>query len=103
MIRSLPQLEFDAERLVALCNRWQVAELAVFGSAARGQLRPDSDIDLMVQLRPGAPWGIKQFLGLKDELEDVFGRRVDLVRRGVIKNPFRLKTIERDLVVLYAA
>lgn len=102
MIRSLPQLDFDAERLAALCQRWQIAELAVFGSAARGEMRPDSDVDLMVEFDASARWTLWDFVSLKDELEELLRHPVDLVEKGTVKNPFRRRTIERDLTTVYA-
>lgn len=102
MIRSLPDLDFDPEGLTRLCQKWRIAELAVFGSAARGEMRPDSDIDLMVEFEPGSPWSAWGLVDLKRDFEELFGRPIDLVEKGTIRNPYRLKSIERDLRVVYA-
>ncbi|MCI0492889.1 MAG: nucleotidyltransferase family protein [Planctomycetes bacterium] len=55
-----------------------VARLALFGSVARGEARPDSDVDLLVQFSPGAKT-FDRFLALSELLEALLGRRVELV------------------------
>ena len=91
------------EDLEALCQRWQIKRLSVFGSAARGEMRPDSDVDLMIELKPGAAWGMSAYMEMKQAFEALFGRQVDLIREGTIQNPFRRHSIAQDLTVLYAA
>jgi predicted nucleotidyltransferase len=74
----------------------------LFGSAARGELSPASDIDLLVEFKPESRVSLWDFPKLQDEFSALFGhRRVDLVPPEVMKNPFRRKTILRDLKVLY--
>jgi uncharacterized protein len=76
-------IDTDADRLAALCERFGIARLDVFGSVARGESNADSDLDLLYELLPGARlgWEIEDLVG---ELEGLFSRRVDLVsRRGL--------------------
>jgi len=73
------------ERLHALCRRWRVAELCLFGSALRDDLRPDSDIDLLVTFAADAGWRPRDLLRMQDELEALFGRTVDLVERAAVE------------------
>jgi predicted nucleotidyltransferase len=70
--------EVDERRLADIGERYGIAELRIFGSQARGDAGPDSDVDVLYTLRPGRRlgWEIEQ---LSDELSDLFGRRVDLV------------------------
>lgn len=70
--------EVDEGRLAAICDRYGISELRIFGSRARGTARPGSDIDVLYALRPGRRlgWEIEQ---LADELSELFGSRVDLV------------------------
>ena len=91
------------EVLTDLCRRWQVMELAVFGSVARGSSRPDSDLDLLVTFAPDAPWDALDIVDLRGELAEIFGRMVDLVEEKAIRNPYRKASILRDKSVLYAA
>jgi hypothetical protein len=80
-----------------------VTEFALFGSVLRGDFRPDSDIDVMVAFSPQATWSLLDLVRMQQELEDIFRRPVDLVERGTIRNPFRKRSIEENLQVIYAA
>ena len=78
----------DQERLHELCERYEIASLEVFGSVARGDAGPDSDIDLLLSLKPGAHlrWEIED---LTEGLSEILGRRVDLVSRRAIHRRIR--------------
>ena len=94
-----------ANELAKLCDRYGVSRLELFGSG----LRPDfdietSDLDLLVEFADSQPEGaFDRYFGLKEELERLFQRRVDLVEAGAIKNPYFRQAIERDKVLVYAA
>ena len=86
MVESLPRLDLPPDRLAEFCRQWQVAELAVFGSALREDFRPDSDLDLLVTFAPDAQWSLPDRVRMEEELEGILGRQVDLVsRRGIEK------------------
>jgi predicted nucleotidyltransferase len=103
MAKVHPHLDVDSAQLAALCRRWGITDVALFGSYARGDFRPDSDVDLMVVFAPGRKPSLWGFVALRDEFCSVFARPVDVVISGTIRNPFRLKSIERDITPLYAA
>ena len=103
MTRAHPALTISAEELAEFCRRWSVTELALFGSAARGEMRDDSDYDFMVEFDESATWDLWDFVRMKREFEELLGRSVDLVSKGTIRNPYRKRSIERDLTVVYAA
>lgn len=103
MVAIHPALEVSREAITAFCEKWKVAELALFGSAARGEMRPESDIDLMVKFLPGEEWSLWDFAEMQEQLKDLLGRDVDLVEEGTIRNPFRRRSIRADLTVFYAA
>lgn len=90
--------------LLDLAKRFHIRRLGLFGSAARGKLTPESDIDLLVEFEPEAApslWAVQE---LQDDFVRLFGGRpVDIVSPEVLRNPYRRKTIERDLKVLYDA
>lgn len=99
-------IETRREALIALCRRFGVARLEVFGSVARGDdFDPDrSDADFLVEFTPdsgASPLG--QFFGLARALETLMGRPVDLVEPGAVRNPFMLAAINRSREVVYAA
>jgi len=76
-------------------DRLGVASLAVFGSVARDEAGPDSDIDILVEFRGAAT--LARFMDLKSLLETTFGRRVDLVTQKALRERLR-PAIEKDAV-----
>jgi len=98
-----PAIQVTREAITAFCKTWKIRELALFGSAARGEMRPDSDIDVMVAFAPEAEWSLWDFAEMREQLKTLLGREVDVVERGTIRNPFRRRSIMRDLTILYAA
>jgi predicted nucleotidyltransferase len=97
-----PSLDIDAGQIAAVCPSFFVERLAVFGSAARGQLRPDSDVDLLVEFIPGAKIGFIEYGGLVLALSGLIGRRVDLVTRPAL-HPLLRDDILSEARPLYAA
>jgi predicted nucleotidyltransferase len=93
-----------AMALAELCRRYGVKRLALFGSAARGEAGPKSDVDLMVEFEPHSKVSLWDMPKMQAELSALFGgSRVDLVPPEVMKNPFRGKAISKDLRLLYEA
>jgi len=93
--------EFPNEKVAEICRRHRIKELSVFGSAARGELRPDSDVDVLVEFEPGAVYGLSYF-GLEQDLAEAFGRPVDLATKKWLKPAVRAEILNQ-LRVLYAA
>jgi predicted nucleotidyltransferase len=89
----------------AFCDRWQVAELALFGSVLRDDFGPDSDVDVMVTFAPGAQQSFAELADMKEELEAMFGRPVDLLTRNGVEamvNWYRRRAILESAKVVYA-
>ena len=80
----IDELHIDKDRLAAICVRHDVACLELFGSFARGNALPDSDLDVLVTFHPGARVGLG-IVALQQELEHLFGRPVDLMTRSAIE------------------
>jgi hypothetical protein len=99
----LSVLNVDPERIESLCRRWDIRELSLFGSAIREDFGPSSDIDVLVSFSAGAIWSLLDLVRLREELEAVFGRPVDLVEKEAVRNPYRRQTILGNHRVLYAA
>ncbi|MCH7472796.1 nucleotidyltransferase domain-containing protein [bacterium] len=97
------QIELPLDEIAALCRKWRIIELAVFGSAIRDDFRPDSDVDFLVTFEDGAPWSLWDFVIIIDELKIITRRDVDFVEKGAIKNPFRRKSILSDYEVIFDA
>lgn len=96
------RLKVSEEALAAICARHRVRELAVFGSAARGDAGPESDVDLLVVFDEGAPVGLLSLARLQRELSGLFGRPVDLVPKDGLK-PALKEEVLSEAEVLYAA
>ena len=93
--------EIDVARLAEVCERYGLAELAVFGSVARGDAGPGSDVDLLFALAPDARLGFAMF-DLEDELTEIFGRPVDLLSKDSVHRLLRDEGLA-EAKVLYAA
>jgi len=99
---ALPRAEF-----VALCRKYHVKELAVFGSALGDDFRPNSDVDFLVEFEndDAGPW-MSRLTGLHEDLVKLLGRDVDVIERKAVeksRNPFRRKAILRGMKLLYVA
>ena len=90
-----PGLVLPESEVAAICRRYQVKELALFGSAARGELRPDSDIDLLVEFLPGAEVDLIEHLAAERELAELLGRKVDLVSKRALRSALREEVLSQ--------
>jgi uncharacterized protein len=91
-----PQIE-------AFCQKYSVQEMSLFGSAIRPDFRPDSDVDVMLQFEPGHGFTFENTPDIQDDLERLFGRAVDVIEKGRIRNPIRRAAIMGNYRVIYAA
>jgi len=90
--------------LEELCREYHVRQLEVFGSAADGAFDPAaSDLDFLVDFEAMPPSShARSYFGLLFALEDLFGRKIDLVAIPAVTNPYFLKSLQRSRRVLYA-
>ena len=93
-------VQFNRERLEILCKEHNVQRLRIFGSAARGEERTESDIDLLVDF--SIPVGFFELIELEEQLSEFFGRSVDLLtERGL--SPYLRDSILSEAQVLFDA
>jgi len=98
------RLHIPRKKIAALCRKYGVRKLSVFGSAARGELGPKSDVDLMVEFDPGSKTSLWDYPAMQDDFSALFDhRKVDIAGPEILKNPYRRKTILPDLKTLYEA
>lgn len=95
------RLTFDQETLINLCQRWQIQEFALFGSVLREDFRPDSDIDVLITFLPNDPWNLFDIITLKQELETLTQRSVDVVEKKQLRNPYRRAEILKTYQTIY--
>ncbi len=94
------------ERIAAFCRKWKITELALFGSAARDDFGPDSDLDLLATFAPDAHWTLFDHFHMENELIEILGREVDLVDREAVegsRNWLRRTEILSTARTIYAA
>ena len=96
--QNLPALEH-------LCRQHFVERLEVFGSATTATFDPEkSDLDFLVRFQQPASMNLfDQYFGLAEGLETLFGREVDLVMEGALKNPYFIESVNESRELLYAA
>jgi predicted nucleotidyltransferase len=99
---QLGDTQVDETKLADLCRRYRVRELSLFGSAIRGEMRPDSDIDLLVDFLPDAAIDLVDYAGLMLDLSHLLERKVDLVSKNGLKPLIRASVLE-EARLFYAA
>jgi predicted nucleotidyltransferase len=73
------------QEIADFCRRWQITELALFGSVLREDFRSDSDVDVLVSFAEDARWSILDLVRMEEELSHILGRDVDLVERRAVE------------------
>lgn len=91
-------VEEISRKVVPILRRYGVSKAALFGSMVRGQAREGSDVDILVDI--DADISLLDFVGLKLELEDALGKKVDLVEYSVIKPLIREEILREQVVIL---
>jgi predicted nucleotidyltransferase len=100
----IPLITDNQTAITALCQRYGVARLELFGSAAKGTFDDaTSDLDFLVDLGPYGPDIAKRYLRLADALEALFGRPVDLLTVPSIRSQYFKRELDTSRQVLYAA
>jgi predicted nucleotidyltransferase len=103
-MKSKLQVEVSRERLAEFCRRWNVVEFALFGSALREDFHRCSDVDALVTFAPGAKRSVFDWMQMKNELSEMFGRPVDLLDKRAIEqsdNYIRRRHILETAEVIY--
>ena len=95
-------IDLPIESINVLCRRYQVQELALFGSALGDRFEPDSDLDFLVEFQPEAQVGFMKLAKMQREFSAVLNRKVDLVPKGGLKPKIR-QAIISSAEVLYAS
>ncbi len=97
-----PVITIPKAEIAALCRRYRVRRLSLFGSVVRGDFGPESDIDVLVEFEPQARVGFLTLSRMARELSALLGRRVDLVPRSGLKPAIR-EIVLKEEQVIYAA
>lgn len=90
-------------QIAAFCQKYGVEEFSLFGSILRDDFGPESDVDVMIKFKPGHGFTFENTPDIQDDLERIFGRKVDVIEKGRIRNPIRRQAIMHSYQVVYAA
>ena len=97
------QIEIPTEKIESFCHRWKVAEFSLFGSVLRDGFGPESDVDVLIEFAADVDWSLYDWMDMIEELRAIFSRRVDLVSKRGLRNPFRRHAILTTREIVYAA
>jgi predicted nucleotidyltransferase len=98
------RLRVAKKAIAALCRKYGVRKLSVFGSAARGEMKPGSDVDLMLEFDPASKTSLWDYPAMQEDFSALFDhRKVEFASPEILRNPLRRKTILPDLKTLYEA
>ncbi len=103
---TITAIDLPIEVIAQFCDRWQVTEFALFGSVLRDDFRPDSDIDILITFAPEAKRGLTETMQMRDQLQAIFDRKVDLIVKAAIErseNWLRRKNILESAQTIYVA
>ncbi|MBN1806530.1 MAG: nucleotidyltransferase domain-containing protein [Sedimentisphaerales bacterium] len=97
-------IDEHSEELIALCRKYHVERLDVFGSAASGDFVKSSDIDFLVEFNSDvAQSRFDNYFNLHRALEELFARPIDLVEPGGLRNPYFIRRVNQTRKQIYAA
>ncbi len=103
---SSVSLEIPKMGVADFCRRWNISELALFGSVLRPDFRPNSDVDVLVTFSAGTHWTLLDCVEMEQELSAIFGRTVDLISRRAVEksaNSIRRRQILDSAKVFYGS
>ena len=78
-------VDIPEKQIAGFCRRWQITELALFGSALRDDFDSASDLDILVTFAPAADWSLLDHLRMEQELADLLGRKIDLLSKRAVE------------------
>ena len=98
------KIDLKTEQLEQLCKKFNVKELYLFGSATSDEFTADSDLDFIIKFnRQGCEGAFDQFIDFEKELEQIYGRPVDLYHHKKFRNSIFQQEVERSKELLYTA
>jgi len=105
-IEDQVQVSLPTEAIEAFCRRWHITEMALFGSVLPRDFEPESDLDVLVTFSPDYQRSLDDAMAMQEEIEAIFGRKVDLINRQTIERSrdyIRRKAILGSARTIYVA
>lgn len=97
------QLIIPRKKITQFCQKWNVVEFALFGSVLRNDFNQTSDIDVLISFAASSQNSLFDLAQMQIELQEFFGRPVDLIEKSSLNNPYRKNAILESAEVIYAA
>ncbi|MCY6491571.1 nucleotidyltransferase family protein [Leptolyngbya sp. GGD] len=97
------RLKVSQDAIAQFCQKWKIVEFALFGSVLRDDFRDDSDLDVLVVFEEPRDLSLSAWLDIREEISVLFGRKVDLIQKKLLKNPYSKAEILRTHRVIYAS
>jgi len=97
------KIDIPEDAIRCFCQRWRIRELSLFGSILRDDFHAASDVDVLVRFADDEQWSLLDLATMREQLQSVFGRSVDLVEERCLRNPFRRRQILRTKEPIYDA
>lgn len=97
------RLKVSQDEIAQFCQKWKIVEFALFGSVLRDDFRDDSDLDVLVVFEEPRDLSLSAWLDIREEISVLFGRKVDLIQKKLLKNPYSKAEILRTHRVIYAS
>ena len=95
-------IEKSRQKIIEICRKYQISELALFGSQVRGDFTEKSDFDFLVEFQPNAEIDYFDFFDIQEKLEEIVNRKVDLVSKDGLK-PLISRQVLSEAEIIYAA
>ncbi|MBN1969727.1 MAG: nucleotidyltransferase domain-containing protein [Candidatus Delongbacteria bacterium] len=100
---QFPKTSIDVDELIEIAKNFKIKELYLFGSVLREEFSENSDIDILIVFHENSNYSLFEFLDLKEKLELCLNRKVDLIEKDGITNPYRRKEILSTSRRIYVA
>ncbi len=89
-------------KIIKFCQHWEIVEFSLFGSVLRDDFTAESDIDVLVVFAENAEIGLFDIAQMQIDLEEIYGRPVDVIEKASLRNPYRREEILKTAQVVYA-
>ena len=104
--RRMHLIEHNLQQIIELCKKYRVKTLSVFGSILTDRFNDESDVDFLVNFLPYDPNSLEfdyvsNYLDFAESLEDLFGRKVDLVVESGLRNKYFIANVNRTKQLIY--
>jgi predicted nucleotidyltransferase len=100
---NIEHFQVDDKLFIDIINKYNLGEVSLFGSVLRNDFNEKSDIDFLVSFKESDKIGLFEIIDLKNDLESILNRKVDIVEKEALKNPFRKEEILKTARKIYAA